>query len=164
MSSDITGLCSEHSFEPAIDICRLCGHEFCGVCLVRPSGKSLCKSCAMAAAGVRSTGTHRPLSKRDIKRRLKAFESIRANRRVPQEIAPLLTDPLTEPEAQAPPADLESAGSADPVPHEPVDPDLVAQAAAQLAGHQAGPEESEPANSNPGGDIAPPIDWSRPFG
>ena len=44
-----------------------------------------------------------------------------------------------------------------------LDPDLVAGAAAQLAG--AGPATNPtPDEESPGSDIAPAIDWNRPFG
>ena len=48
MSIDLTGLCREHSFESAAELCRRCGLEYCEACVVYPFGakKPLCKTCA----------------------------------------------------------------------------------------------------------------------
>ena len=161
MSGEISGLCRDHSFEPAEDLCRHCGGEFCGTCLVYPSGKPLCKPCAMAAAGVRSTGTFKPLSKRDLKSRLKVFETARALRRAPEETAPIVTDPLVGHDPIGPPQGegMDRLGGPDPA----LDPDLVAEAAARLAG-VVPPNDTAPAEESAAPDIAPSIDWDRPFG
>ncbi len=69
--------CARHQFEAAEDVCRSCGHDFCGECLVYafgPNKPPYCLSCALAASGVRSTATIRPVrSKREIKDRHKQW-------------------------------------------------------------------------------------------
>ena len=54
MSMHLTGLCREHSFESAAELCRRCGLEYCEACVVYPFGarKPLCKSCAIAMSGL----------------------------------------------------------------------------------------------------------------
>ncbi len=69
------GRCDKHSFEPAERICRSCGGEFCQDCLVYSHGHRkppFCVSCALAAAGVRSSAG-RPVvkSKREIRKALR---------------------------------------------------------------------------------------------
>lgn len=69
------GRCDKHSFEPAERICRSCGGEFCQDCLVFSHGHRkppYCVSCALAAAGVRSSAS-RPVvrSKREIRKALR---------------------------------------------------------------------------------------------
>jgi hypothetical protein len=69
------GRCDKHSFEPAEKICRTCGGEYCADCLVYSHGHRkppYCVSCALAAAGVRSSAS-RPVvrSKRDIRRAIR---------------------------------------------------------------------------------------------
>ena len=154
-------MCRDHSFEPAADLCRLCGGEFCEMCLVHPSGKPLCKACAIAAAGVRSGGAHKPLNKRDMKTRLKAFETARALKRPLEESAPILTDPLVGHDPIGPPAGEGMDQLGEPDPKVAPDPELVAEAAARLAGVVPAMDGTE---EPPGSDIAPPIDWNRPFG
>jgi hypothetical protein len=69
--------CARHQFEAAEDVCRTCGYDFCGECLVYAFGANkapYCLSCALAASGVRSTATVRPVrSKREIKDRHKQW-------------------------------------------------------------------------------------------
>lgn len=162
MSGEITGLCRDHSFEPAAELCRLCGGEFCDTCLVHPAGKVLCKACAIAAGGVRSSGAHKPLSKRDLRTRLKAFETARALKRAPEENAPIVTDPLVGHDPIGPPTGEGMDRLGEPDADVAMDPDLVAEAAAQLAG--VGPAaKPTPAEESPGSDVAPAIDWNRPF-
>ena len=69
------GRCDKHQFEPMERTCRSCGGEFCQDCLVYSHGHRkppYCVSCALAAAGVRSTA-QRPVvrSKREIRRQLR---------------------------------------------------------------------------------------------
>jgi hypothetical protein len=76
--------CAQHQFEMSVDMCRTCGHDFCGECLVYSFGADqapFCVSCALSAAGVRSSGTRPPARpKREIKRRLKEREKAAAER------------------------------------------------------------------------------------
>jgi hypothetical protein len=69
--------CARHQFEAAEDVCRSCGHDFCGECLVYAFGSKkppYCLSCALAASGVRATATIRPVrSKREIRERHKQW-------------------------------------------------------------------------------------------
>ena len=163
MTIDITGLCRDHSFEPAEDLCRSCGGEFCVSCLVHPFGKPLCKTCAIAAAGVRSSGTHKPLNKRDIRKRKKAFDAAMANKRETGEPGPIVADPVVNFEPIESPAGngVEKLGDTDPAVA--IDPDLVAEAAARLAGTAPDPSEASPGET-PSNDVAPSVDWSKPFG
>ncbi len=75
--------CARHQFEAAEDVCRTCGHDFCGECLVYAFGTGkppYCLSCALAASGVRSTSSVRPVrSKREIKDRHKQWCRARSN-------------------------------------------------------------------------------------
>jgi hypothetical protein len=68
--------CEKHTFEVAEGLCRRCGHEFCGRCLVYsfgPKKPPFCVSCAILAAGVRSTAGIAPrTSGRELKRELRA--------------------------------------------------------------------------------------------
>ena len=138
MSSPITGLCRDHSFESAEAICRRCGLEFCELCLVYPFGakKPFCKECAMVAGGVRRQATRPEMGRRDVKARTKALaerleRTDGATAASPTE-APELTDPLAA-------ADAEDG---------PPPPDLTAPVV-----EPEGPDR-EPST----------VDWSRPFG
>jgi hypothetical protein len=75
--------CVRHQFEAAEDVCRTCGHDFCAECLVYafgPTKAPYCLSCALAASGVRSTSTVRPVrSRREIKERHKQWRKAKAN-------------------------------------------------------------------------------------
>ena len=76
------GACEKHSFERREANCRACGGEFCGDCLVYaygPKKPPYCVSCALAAAGVRSSAA-RPVvrSRRELRREAK--EARRAER------------------------------------------------------------------------------------
>ncbi|MFP3906871.1 MAG: hypothetical protein ACLFRV_10465 [Acidimicrobiales bacterium] len=75
------GHCDKHVFEATEATCRHCGGDFCGDCLVYAHGPKkppLCVSCALAAAGIRSTAA-RPVvrSKREIKREEKTRKRAR---------------------------------------------------------------------------------------
>ena len=69
------GHCAKHVFEPTEALCRTCGGEFCGDCLVYaygPKKPPYCVNCALSAAGVRSTAARPHVrSRRDVKRELK---------------------------------------------------------------------------------------------
>lgn len=48
--------CSDHQFEPAVDVCRQCRRPCCHECVVYAFGADqppYCLPCAMRAAGVR---------------------------------------------------------------------------------------------------------------
>ena len=105
----------------------------------------------------------RAARKRDIKTRLKAFETARALKRAPEENAPILTDPLVGHDPIGPPTGEGMDRLGEPDSDIVLDPDLVAEAAAQLTGVAPAASES-PAEESPGADVAPPIDWNRPFG
>jgi hypothetical protein len=74
--------CTKHQFEGAEDVCRTCGWDFCGECLVYsfgPNKPPYCLSCALAASGVRTTAGNAPLrSKKEIKLRHKEWLRARA--------------------------------------------------------------------------------------
>ena len=162
MSDDITGLCEDHSFESAEEVCRRCGGEFCELCLVYPFGaaKPMCKECAMVAGGVRSHSSRLEMKGREVKRKIKAFEQ---RRRRTAEAAtavnavevsdPILTDPLAPTED-----DLQRVSVPAPAPVEPeVEP---------TEEPPPPPPPPPPPATAPTGDagVAPPIDWSQPFG
>jgi hypothetical protein len=156
---EMTGLCRDHSFEPAADLCRMCGAEFCEGCLVYPFRKPLCKTCAIAAAGVRAAGSPKPLKKADIRKRLKAFEEAQEARRSSDAPALMPTKPLSsydligQTTGRDPDGPAETDGTGDP--------ELASPAAAELVG-SAG--EGASVSESPGGDVAPPVDWNNPFG
>ncbi len=143
MSMHLTGLCREHSFETAAELCRRCGFEYCATCVVYPFGvkKPFCKTCAVAMSGVRSSTGLAAMSPRLVKKRAKAFAAqlgISAGapttpRRVRSTTRKSTEDPLSQPELNFPPRP---------------EPD---QAPASADENQ------------PGADVAPPIDWSQPF-
>lgn len=64
--------CVKHMFDLAEGMCHHCGHAFCERCLVFAQGKKkppLCVSCAIGAAGIRTTAGNRPLhSAREIRK------------------------------------------------------------------------------------------------
>lgn len=166
MTAELTGLCRDHSFESAENVCRRCGLEYCELCLVYPFGakKPLCKECAMVAGGVRSHAARPEMPKREVKRRVKAWEARTSGSRTPapEEAAisdPLLHDPLTPTEE-----DLERVPATVPA-------DDGAEVAAALADSfndvppppPPPPPPAAPAEE-PADGVAPPIDWSQPFG
>jgi hypothetical protein len=75
--------CEKHQFESAIDVCRTCGRDFCGECLVYPFGDDkapYCLDCALSASGVRSApGKTSRLTKKEIKARHKQWRLQRAS-------------------------------------------------------------------------------------
>jgi hypothetical protein len=75
--------CAKHQFEPAEDVCRTCGWDFCGECLVYafgPNKPPYCLSCALAASGVRSGAANPPLrTKKEIKARHKLWMDARSS-------------------------------------------------------------------------------------
>ncbi len=68
-----SAFCENHNFEMADDVCGQCGRDYCAECLVYPYGPKkapLCKSCAIARAGIRKHAAAPPaLSKRELRRR-----------------------------------------------------------------------------------------------
>lgn len=146
MSMHLTGLCREHSFESAAELCRRCGLEYCEGCVVYPFGakKPLCKTCAIAISGVRSYAGLIAMPPRLVKKRAKAFAaslSSAANAPMADPVLPEVRDTTIE-SLDEPAAPDESSLPSPPPAHAPV-------------GADAG---------EPGSDVAPPIDWSQPFG
>ena len=102
------GRCAKHQFEAAESVCRACGNEFCGECLVYsfgPKKPPFCVACALAAAGVRTTAGNRPVKpKKELKketraRRKEARASLRnrtANVEIEWSMAEDPTEGLTE--------------------------------------------------------------------
>lgn len=170
MSDDITGLCKDHSFESAEAVCRRCGLEFCELCLVYPfgAGRPLCKECAMAEGGVRSHVARAPMGRRDLRKKLKAFDRQQAARlaasgngngngegmgNVIRSTEPVLRDPLVPTDD-----DLE------PVPAAPAPPPVEETAAASFDAPPPPPPPPPAPTQEPAEGVAPPIDWSQPFG
>lgn len=163
MTAEITGLCRDHSFESAENVCRHCGLEYCELCLLYPFGakKPLCKECAMVAGGVRSQADRPEMPKREVKRKVKAWNDRAARTASPAEVStfadPLLSDPLAPTEEY-----LDRVPSTVPA-------DDGAQVAAALAENFTEPapppaSPSPPPDEEPADGVAPPIDWSQPFG
>ncbi|GJM39374.1 MAG: hypothetical protein DHS20C19_27410 [Acidimicrobiales bacterium] len=160
MTVEITGLCRDHTFETAEEVCRRCGMEFCEMCLLFPKGQPLCKECAMVAGGVRNHASRAEMPKREMKRIVKAF----AARRAASTSAPLTAEAveITDPVLQDPLAptveDLERVPA--PVP------DDGAAVASELADvfNDPPPPPPPPSGNEPADGVAPPIDWSQPFG
>jgi len=99
------GRCDKHLFEQAEDRCGSCGSEFCAECLVYsfgPKRPPFCIPCAVAAAGIRSTG--KALPRREAKRlereRRQAFRQ--AERAAASMPAPEPFVPMVAPEAPTP--------------------------------------------------------------
>lgn len=161
MSEDITGLCKDHSFESAEAVCRRCGLEFCELCLVYPFGanRPLCKECAMAEGGVRSHVSRAPMGRREIRKKVKAFNA-RLDRAAAKttgtsEINTILRDPLAPTEE-----DLERVPAVAPAP---AADHTVAEA--QAVTYDAPPPQPPPPPAeDPADGVAPPIDWNQPFG
>ncbi|MFQ5558035.1 MAG: hypothetical protein ACE5GB_11080 [Acidimicrobiales bacterium] len=167
MTFGFNGLCCDHSFEPAADLCQRCGREFCSDCLVTPAGRAMCKACAIAAGGVRNSGARPAVNRRELKKRQAEFVTARALKRRPEEEAPVLTDPIGgghDPIGPPLGEDMHRLGSPDTI--EAVPTPEVSEAATQLANLSAPAESAEAAatDDDPADGIAPPIDWNRPFG
>lgn len=171
MTAEITGLCRDHTFETAEEVCRRCGMEFCEMCVLYPkgAGKPLCKECAMIAGGVRNHASRPEMPKRDLKRKVKAFAEKRrirvaspATRDAVEVSDPILQDPLT-------PAPMPPAAPA-PAPIPAAELDDGAAVANELADvfndppPAPAPAAPPPAKDEPADGVAPPIDWSQPFG
>ena len=154
MSAELTGLCRDHSFETAIAVCRRCGLEFCEICVVHPFGakKPFCKECAMVQGGVRTHSARPAQTPRVIKKRVKDFEKIKARGATaagadaPALVDPVLQDWLDTAPAEPGPAPAAKASAADRAEANVVDVATVVT-------------DDEPADG-----VAPPIDWSKPFG
>ena len=165
MTVDLTGLCQDHSFEKSENVCRRCGLEYCELCLVFPFGakKPFCKECAMVAGGVRSHAARPEMAKRDVKRRVKAWDARVAGRQAAAAATeaslsnPVLSDPLapTEDDLQRVPATVPDSG------------DEFAAELADSFNEVPPPPAPAPApapEEKPADGVAPPIDWSQPFG
>ncbi len=154
MSAELTGLCRDHSFETAIDVCRRCGFEFCEICVVHPFGakKPFCKECAMVQGGVRTHSARPAQTPRVIKKRVKEFDKMKARVAAasgPE--APALVDPVLQDWLDTTPVDPESAPG--------LNPSAADRAEANVPDVAGVVTDDEPADG-----VAPPIDWSKPFG
>jgi hypothetical protein len=150
VSAELTGLCRDHSFETAIDVCRRCGFEFCELCVVHPFGakKPFCKECAMVQGGVRTHSARPAQTSRVIKMRVKDFEAMKGPTTTASgPDAPALVDPVLQDWLDTAPVEPE------PDPVSAAKPTAADRAEAQVA------SDDEPADG-----VAPPIDWSKPFG
>jgi hypothetical protein len=62
------GRCERHLFDQAVDLCGVCGGEYCNDCLVYsfgPKKPPFCLPCAVQRAGVRSNAAnYKPMSTR----------------------------------------------------------------------------------------------------
>lgn len=164
MTVDITGLCTDHSFESAEEVCRRCAMEFCELCLVYPFGakKPLCKECAMAEGGVRSHTQRVALGRRDVRVKVKAFRAFMAARSAP--VAAQLEDALVLPDPPAPHHEEPDQGPAVvPSTHDHGAP-LVEPLPAPAPTAVTAPTGPPTPGDAPAGGVAPPIDWSQPFG
>ncbi|MDW3220047.1 MAG: hypothetical protein R8F63_15655 [Acidimicrobiales bacterium] len=163
MTVEITGLCRDHTFESAEDVCRRCGMEFCEMCLLFPTGQPLCKECAMVAGGVRNHASRAEMPKREMKRIVKAFEARRAtpaNAAVAVAEAVEITDPVLQDPLAPTEEDLERVPAA-----VPDDGAAVASELADVFNDPPPPPPPPPPSGNePADGVAPPIDWSQPFG
>jgi hypothetical protein len=161
VTAELTGLCRDHSFESAEDVCGRCGAEYCELCLVYPFGpsKPLCKECAMAAGGVRAHVSRPAAARKTVRRRKKAFEVLRQARLNPVEAIDVLevTDPMLHDPPTPAEEDLEQVAEPVTVPD---DGTGFADRQASTAGETPQP----PPATEPARGVAPPIDWSQPFG
>lgn len=166
MTIELSGLCRDHTFESSEDVCRRCGGEYCELCLVFPFGptKPYCKECAITAGGVRAQVTRPALGRRDMKKKVKAFEERKAAKAVAAaatDTGPVLADPLapsTEDfDRVAPAAPLTDEGAA-------VADELAASFHAPPPAPVTAPAAAAPAHQEPVDGLAPPIDWNQPFG
>ena len=147
MSMHMTGLCREHSFESAAELCRRCGLEYCEGCVVYPFGskKPLCKTCAIAMSGVRSHTGLPAMAPRLVKKRAKAFAA---------NVGSTAGAPMAEP--VVPEVRDTTVDAID---------EAVAEPASTLPPPPRPDQAPVGADANPlGSDVAPPIDWSQPFG
>lgn len=164
MDTDVTGLCRDHSFETAEEVCRRCGLEYCALCLVYPFGarKPLCKECAMTQGGVRSHTQRAAMGRRDLRKKVKAFRDHHAARSATasggSEDVPARQDPL---EPLKP--DFERTPVTVPATEDPAPLEQTAPGPAPLSDPIPAPEPAR-GPQGPAGGVAPPIDWNQPFG
>jgi hypothetical protein len=67
--------CTKHQSEHAVGSCRRCADAWCTACLVYTYGSDkppYCMSCAMVAAGVRTSGARPAATRRQLKAQAKA--------------------------------------------------------------------------------------------
>jgi hypothetical protein len=70
--------CRKHPHEMGVALCGRCGQSWCGDCLVYsfgPKKPPFCVSCAMVAAGVRSTAPLPAMPRRQLKAQMKALKA-----------------------------------------------------------------------------------------
>ncbi|MEQ8842751.1 MAG: hypothetical protein RIB98_17350 [Acidimicrobiales bacterium] len=188
MTAELTGLCQDHSFETAENLCRRCGFEYCELCLVYPFGarRPLCKECAMVAGGVRHQGARPEMAKRDVRRRVKAWDERRKRTTAGAagEGDPILNDPLapTDEDLERVPvptpvasdgaaiaAELNDVFNNDPfdngaLDNNSFDNNSFDNNSPSTAASPGGVPGGSDAGEQPADGVAPPIDWSQPFG
>lgn len=96
------GHCEKHVFEATEGLCRTCGGEFCGDCLVYAYGRKkppYCVSCALSAGGVRSSAARPQVrSKRQMRREMKEHRRrAKVTAKTPSEGADALFEATTIP-------------------------------------------------------------------
>lgn len=71
-----SGNCVKHLFERSSGHCDQCGHAYCQDCLLQPFPRKppICKACAMALGGIRTTAKVRPVGTR---KEIKALQKAR---------------------------------------------------------------------------------------
>ena len=158
MSTELTGICCQHSFDKSAAICSRCGWEFCEHCIVVPRGHAVCKDCAMLTGGIRHVASHKAMSRRRVKDRIKAHKILRASWGEPEGNELILRDPLLEDhDPLGPPTgeDLDRAGMS-------IDGGDSATASSHFENAEPAmaPSVTEPEPV----DTTAPIDWSNPFG
>jgi hypothetical protein len=103
--------CEVHAFEVADDRCGQCGHAFCSDCIVYPWGPRkppLCKSCAIAVAGIRKHASRPPVaSRRNLRREARARKKERrAQQAALPQTEPVITGDVDWGAPAAPPPSL----------------------------------------------------------
>jgi hypothetical protein len=76
--------CTNNPFERAIDVCDECGLPFSNEFLVFPLGTRrppLCKPCAIALSGVRTSARRQRMPKKEVRRRREAVHAALADGR-----------------------------------------------------------------------------------
>ncbi len=74
----MNGRCDNDPLDRAENVCDKCGGDFCDTCLLYPRGRKrppVCKACAIAHAGLRSTSkSQTPLERKNVRKRRKELQ------------------------------------------------------------------------------------------
>lgn len=158
---ELTGLCADHSFEAATEVCRRCGFECCEICVVYPFGakKPLCKECAMVEGGVRAHSPRPAAPGRLIRKRASAFAKRTAAKTGKRPDMAEIVDPVLQDWMESTPdePEREPAPVAVAETPRPTEVDATIEPGTDLT--PTAPPGEEPADG-----VAPPIDWNKPFG